>query len=127
MMADPATASLIHPTRSNTSYSYWYLFNFDPNFDAEFEPENWKIAVNNENFRQSVVHAFNRMPALATNDRVDPESLKSNTITPAGFASAYNDPTELNKRITVSWPPTLRATTLTKLWHRTTRQKPLRN
>ena len=91
MMADPATASLIHPTRSDTSFSYWYLFNFDPNFDAEFEPENWKIAVNNENFRQSVVHAFNRMPALATNDRVDPASLKSNTITPAGFASASKD------------------------------------
>ena len=91
MMADPATAELIHPTRSDTSYSYWYLFNFDPNFDAEYEPENWTIAVNNENFRKSVVHAFNRMPALATNDRVDPESLKNNTITPAGFAAASKD------------------------------------
>ena len=91
MLADPATADLIHPTRSDTSYSYWYLFNFDPNFDAEFEPENWKIAVNNENFRKSVVHAFNRMPALATNDRVDPASLKNNTITPAAFASASKD------------------------------------
>ena len=91
MLADPATADLIHPTRSDTSYSYWYLFNFDPNFDAEFEPENWKIAVNNENFRKSVVHAFNRMPALATNDRVDPVSLKNNTITPAAFASASKD------------------------------------
>lgn len=91
MMADPATADLIHPTRSDTSYSYWYLFNFDANFDAEYEPENWTIAVNNENFRKSVVHAFNRMPALATNDRIDPESLKSNTITPAAFASASKD------------------------------------
>ena len=91
MMADPATADLIHPTRSDTSYAYWYLFNFDPNFDAEFEPDNWSIAVNNENFRKSIVHAFNRMPALATNDRVDPESLKSNTITPAAFASASKD------------------------------------
>ncbi len=91
MLADPATANLIHPTRSDTSYSYWYLFNFDPNFDAEFEPENWKIAVNNENFRKSVVHAFNRMPALATNDRVDPVSLKNNTITPAAFAAASKD------------------------------------
>ena len=91
MMADPATADLIHPTRSDTSYSYWYLFNFDPNFDAEYEPENWTLAVNNENFRKSVVHGFNRMPALATNDRVDPESLKSNTITPSGFASASKD------------------------------------
>ena len=91
MMADSATASLIHPTRADTSYAYWYLFNFDPNFDAEYEPENWSIAVNNENFRQSIVHAFNRMPALATNDRVDPMSLKNNTITPATFASASKD------------------------------------
>ena len=91
MLADPATADLIHPTRSDTSYSYWYLFNFDANFDEEYEPENWTLAVNNENFRKSVVHAFNRMPALATNDRTDPESLKSNTITPSGFASASKD------------------------------------
>ncbi|MGM9548605.1 MAG: ABC transporter substrate-binding protein [Faecousia sp.] len=91
MMADPATAALIHPTRADTSYAYWYLFNFDPNFDAEFEPENWAIAVNNENFRKSIVHAFNRMPALATNDRIDPQSLKNNTITPAAFASASKD------------------------------------
>ena len=91
MLADPATAELIHPTRSDTSYSYWYLFNFDANFDAEYEPENWTKAVNNENFRKSIVHAFNRMPALATNDRVDPVSLKNNTITPAAFASASKD------------------------------------
>ncbi len=91
MMADPATADLIHPTRSDTSYSYWYLFNFDPNFDAEYEPENWDKAVNNENFRKAVVAAFNRMPALATNDRVDPMSMKNNTITPNGFAAASKD------------------------------------
>ena len=91
MMADPNTKDLIHPSRANTSYAYWYLFNFDPNFDAEYEPENWKLAVNNENFRKSIVHAFNRMPALATSDRIDPESLKNNTITPNAFASASKD------------------------------------
>ncbi len=91
MLEDSATADLIHPTRADTSYAYWYLFNFDANFDEEYEPDNWTIAVNNENFRQSIVHAFNRLPALATNDRVDPESLKNNTITPAGFASASKD------------------------------------
>lgn len=91
MMADPATADLIHPTRSDTSYSYWYLFNFDPNFDAEYEPENWALAVNNENFRKSIVHAFNRLPAVATMDRLDPTSMMNNTITPKGFASASKD------------------------------------
>ena len=91
MMADPAYADSIHPTRSDTSYSYWYLFNFDPNFDAEYEPDNWKLAVNNENFRQSIVHAFNRLPAVATKDSIDPTSMMSNTITPKGFASASKD------------------------------------
>ena len=91
MMADPAYAQDIHPSRNDTSYSYWYLFNFDANFDAEYEPENWEIAVNNENFRKSVIHAVNRVPLLAVNDRLDPTSFKSNTITPAGFSAASKD------------------------------------
>lgn len=88
MLGDPKTADQIHPSRPDTSYSYWYLFNFDPQFDAEYEPENWKIAVNNENFRQSVVHAMNRIPALAANDAINPTGNMSNTITPAGFCAA---------------------------------------
>ena len=86
MMADPETADQIHSSRPSTSYSYWYLFNFDPNFDAEYEPENWTIAVNNENFRQSIVHAFNRIPALAAHDPLNPTANMSNTITPSNFA-----------------------------------------
>lgn len=91
MMAEPKYASQIHPSRSDTSYSYWYLFNFDPNFDEEYEPDNWKIAVNNENFRQSIVHALNRVSALYCYDTLDPTGNKTNTITPAGFASASAD------------------------------------
>lgn len=91
MMADPQYADKIHPTRSNTAYSYWYLFNFDPHFDAEYEPENWKLAVNNENFRLSVYSALNRMAVLSAQDAMDPASLASNTITPAGFAMASAD------------------------------------
>lgn len=91
MMADPQYADDIHPSRSSTSYSYWYLFNFDPNFDAEYEPENWDLAVNNENFRKSIYAALNRTAALAASDAMDPASLVSNTITPAGFASASAD------------------------------------
>lgn len=91
MMADPEYADDIHPTRASTSYSYWYLFNFDPNFDAEYEPENWDLAVNNENFRKSIYAALNRTAALSASDAMDPGSLVSNTITPAGFASASAD------------------------------------
>ena len=91
MMADPEYADDIHPTRASTSYSYWYLFNFDPNFDAEYEPENWDLAVNNENFRKSIYAALNRTAALSASDAMDPASLVSNTITPAGFAAASAD------------------------------------
>ena len=91
MMADPQYADDIHPTRASTSYSYWYLFNFDPNFDAEYEPENWDLAVNNENFRKSIYAAMNRAAALSASDAMDPASLVSNTITPAGFAAASAD------------------------------------
>ena len=94
MMADPKYAEEIHPSRNDTSYSYWYLFNFDAQFDAEFEPENWTKAVNNENFRQSIVHALNRVPALYAHDTLDPTGNKSNTITPAGFSAASKDYTQ---------------------------------
>ena len=91
MLADPEYADDIHPTRADTSYSYWYLFNFDPNFDAEYEPENWEKAVNNENFRKSIYAAMNRVAALSAQDAMDPASLVSNTITPAGFSAASAD------------------------------------
>ena len=91
MLEDPEYADDIHPTRGDTSYSYWYLFNFDPNFDAEYEPENWNKAVNNENFRLSIYAAINRVALLSAQDAMDPASLVSNTITPAGFAAASAD------------------------------------
>ena len=86
MMADPKTADQIHSSRPSTSYCYWYLFNFDANFDEEYEPENWTIVVNNENFRQSLVHALNRIPALAANDPLNPTANVTNTITPSNFS-----------------------------------------
>ena len=91
MMSDPEYSDEIHPSRDDTSYSYWYLFNFDANFDAEYEPENWELAVNNENFRLSIIRALNRLPALAAQDPLDPASFMNNTITPAGFAAASKD------------------------------------
>ena len=91
MLEDPEYADDIHPTRASTSYSYWYLFNFDANFAEEYEPANWDLAVNNENFRLSITSALNRVAALSASDAMDPASLVSNTITPAGFSSASAD------------------------------------
>ncbi|HIU34325.1 MAG TPA: peptide ABC transporter substrate-binding protein [Candidatus Pullichristensenella excrementigallinarum] len=81
----------IHASRPDVSYSYWYLFNFDPNFDAEYEPDNWKIAVNNENFRLSIMHGLDRVNAMQVYDAANPEGLLNNTITPLSFASASKD------------------------------------
>ncbi len=91
MLADPSTADKIHPSRSTPSYSYWYLFNFDANFDAEYEPDNWTLAVNNENFRKSMVAAMNRIPALYCYDTQSPETMANNTITPNAFTAASKD------------------------------------
>lgn len=68
-------------------YSYFYCFNFDPNFDAAYEPENWLIAVNNSNFRHSIMKAFDRVWAMYALEPEDPDSLVQNTITPTTFCS----------------------------------------
>ncbi len=78
-------ADLIHPVRQTSFYSYWYSFNFDPQFDAAYEPENWKKAVNNENFRKSIYYGLDRVKAMMITDPDNAENLIWNTITPPGF------------------------------------------
>ena len=73
--------------RVTTDYSYFYCFNFDPNYDEAYGPENWLIAVNNTNFRKSIMKAFNRVYAMYALEPDDPEALLQNTITPATFCS----------------------------------------
>lgn len=69
------------------SYTYFYAFNFNPNFDASLEPENWKLAVNNTNFRKSIMAAFNRVAAMQTEEPYSPEYRIINTVTPPNFAA----------------------------------------
>ncbi len=83
-MKDPEKEAKIHPNRTGF-YSYFYCFNFDPNFSEEYEPDNWKIAVNNLNFRKSIFHALDRKAAMLTAEPYDPEKRISNTITPKNF------------------------------------------
>lgn len=87
-LTDTAKRPLVSPSRPNVSYSYFYAFNFEPRFDASLEPDNWVKAVNNENFRQSIMHALDRVNALMVQDPQNPESLLNNSITPANFAQA---------------------------------------
>lgn len=85
-MNNPELKDKVSPDRLGT-YTYFYAFNFNPKFDAEYEPENWKIAVNNANFRKSVMSAFNRVASMMTEDPYNPEYRIINTITPPNFAS----------------------------------------
>ncbi len=38
---DPEKKDLIRPERTGF-YSYFYALNFDPQFEAQYEPDNWK-------------------------------------------------------------------------------------
>lgn len=85
-LANPDTADLIRPIRQSGFFTYFYAFNFKPEFDAVYEPENWKIAVNNDNFRLSIAHALDRVKAQLVHEPDNPESIVFNTITPPNFA-----------------------------------------
>jgi oligopeptide transport system substrate-binding protein len=86
-MKNPKTKDVVIPGLPDTTYMYYYGFNYDPRFDAEFEPDNWKIAVNNENFRQSLYWGINRYKAKLTMDPYNAEMLLTNSITPATWCA----------------------------------------
>lgn len=86
-LSDPEKSQMISSSRVTADYSYFFGFNFEPKFDAEYEPENWVIAVNNENFRKAVFHGINRDEYLAAKYPGDDPSIhKINTVTPKGFS-----------------------------------------
>jgi len=86
-MSDPEKSQMISTTRVIGDYSYFFGFNFEPKFDAEYEPENWVIAVNNENFRKAIFHGIDRDGYIAAKYPGDDPSIhKINTVTPKGFS-----------------------------------------
>lgn len=85
-MKSDDTKDLVRPSRLS-SYTHWWLFNFDPLFDDKYEPENWKIAVNNEAFRQSIRWGIDRVKAEAVYEPYNPEANLLRTVTPVGFAT----------------------------------------
>jgi len=86
-MKDPAKKPLVHPA-TPTAYTYFYAFNFQPKFDAQYEPDNWKVAVNNKAFRKALFHGLDLKAAALTTDPYNPESRLQFTITPKAFAAA---------------------------------------
>lgn len=85
------TKDIVTKERPDTSYSYFYCFNFDPQFDEQYEPANWKIAVNNENFRQALMAALNRTNPVSISEPELPGQYIINTITPYTFAVDSNN------------------------------------
>ncbi|SDA57571.1 peptide/nickel transport system substrate-binding protein [Butyrivibrio sp. INlla18] len=80
-------ADEIHGTIPDCSYSYFYVFNFDPNYDEENEPDNWRKAVVNENFRKAIMSSIDREEVLSVYEPYDPGKLINNTVTPPGAIS----------------------------------------
>lgn len=104
-LSDPEKSNMVCTSRVVGDYSYFFGFNFEPKFDAQYQPENWVKAVNNENFRQAVFHAIDRETYLkARFPGDDPAMHLINTITPRGFATnegkdyvTYGDLAEINE------------------------------
>jgi oligopeptide transport system substrate-binding protein len=83
-MKDSSKKDLVRPAKT-TFYSYFFSLNFNPKYDAKYEPDNWKKAVNNLEFREALFHALDRKAAMLTAEPYEPERRLSNTITPKNF------------------------------------------
>ncbi len=84
---NPDTKDIVVPGLPDPVYMYVYGFNYDPQFDAQYEPDNWRLAVNNENFRQSLYWGLNRYKALLVQDPYNPQLQQTNTVVPVGWCS----------------------------------------
>lgn len=82
-MKDPEKSKYL---QKSPTYPYpdFLIFNFDPQFAEEYEPDNWREAVNNVNFRKSIFNGFDREAAILTSEPLDPKGALINTITAPG-------------------------------------------
>jgi oligopeptide transport system substrate-binding protein len=91
---DTEKAANLSPMRVKRDYSYFYSFNFEPQFSEKYEPDNWTIAVNNENFRQAIFYGLDRANAMAVSYPDNPDrvlELLQKSITPEKFAVNETD------------------------------------
>ena len=84
---NPERADYVTPADVNWMWNFWWAFNFDPQFGDEWEPENWRAAVMNVNFRKAIWHGLDRVAAQMTVDAINPERQMKNTITPPNYVS----------------------------------------
>ena len=88
-LASEETADLLRPVRQDWQYSYFFTFNFNAQFEEEYEPANWLLAANNENFRKSFFYGLDRVKAKTVIEPDNPEDLILDTITPKDIV-VYN-------------------------------------
>ncbi|MBP0960953.1 MAG: peptide ABC transporter substrate-binding protein [Oscillospiraceae bacterium] len=94
---NPEAASQVHSMRPDIAYSYFYGFNFKPEFASKYEPENWAKAVVNEDFRKSIVYTLDKTALTEVYEPYNPGILLQKTITPATFLqTGGKDYTELD-------------------------------
>ncbi len=80
------TKDAVHPTRP-TAGVMMLLLNFAPDFSSDgFDTENYKLAVNNRNFRLSIASGVDKYKAVSAYDPDNPTASIANTIVPEGFA-----------------------------------------
>lgn len=95
-MKDPERKNFIQP-KPSTTFSTYLGFNFDPRYEDEYKPEDWRIAVNNENFMKAFFHAFDKYAAIMTVEPNNPDNVLLGTIIPKNFVSVNGvDYTELD-------------------------------
>lgn len=86
-MNDNVKKDLMHPDFP-TNMTYFMGLNFEPNYEDEYKPQDWKTAVNNKNFRKSIFHGLDRLSAASVTNPYDPERVITNTLTRSDFVQA---------------------------------------
>ena len=78
-------AQYVHNTMPTGRVQYM-LLNFNPNFDDKAASDNYRIAVNNKNFRKSIATGLDKLYSLSAYDPKSPEDLVCNRLILDGFA-----------------------------------------
>ena len=72
-------------------YPTYYSFNYDPQFADQFQPENYRRAIDNEAFRQSLYWGLNRQRAARAYDPSDAADLNlAHIISGGDYLVDYN-------------------------------------
>ena len=81
------TKDITLPPQPDPTYTYYYGFCYTPNFDAEYNPDVWVKAIDNENFRQSLYWGLDRMKARMATMPYNTENFLVTTITPVQWCT----------------------------------------